>query len=149
MIEEAGGDNFFQKYLYLGVFPMCPFPGNDHSLQPDSVIDQLYLDYVPLMNQLKEKLWVLKPGIVRVKDDKAKVNIFKTKAGYSIPVVYGDGDKVTIVLKDEGFSNSNTKYKAYLPGHTKPVSLKIKRNGALTEINVPLIRGVAMVTVSK
>ena len=149
VIEEAGGDNFFQKYLYLGVFPMCPFPGNDHSLQPDSVIDQLYFDYGPLMNQLKEKLWVLKPGIVRVKDDKAKVNIFKTKAGYSIPVVYGDGDKVTIVLKDEGFSNSNTKYKAYLPGHTKPVSLKIKRNGALTEINVPLIRGSAMVTVSK
>ena len=78
VIEEAGSDNFFQKYLYLGVFPMCPFPGNDHALQPDSMVDKLYLDYGPLMNQLKEKKWVLKPGIIRVKDDKAKVNIFKT-----------------------------------------------------------------------
>ena len=114
-----------------------------------TIIEQVYFDYGPLMNKLKEKQWVLKSGIVRVKDDKAKVNIFKTKAGYSIPVVYGDGDVITIILNDAVFRNGNTKYKAYLPGHTKPVSLKVKRNGALTEINVPLIRGAAMVTVSK
>lgn len=146
VIEAAGGDNFFQKYLYLGVFPMCPFPGNDHALQPDSMVDQLYLDYGPLMNQLKEKQWVLKPGIVQVKDDKAKANIFKTRNGYSIPVVYGDGGTVTIVIKDIALAKGN--FNVYLPGLTDPVKPAFKRNGSAVEIKLPLVRGAAMLTVS-
>ncbi len=149
VIEEAGGDNFFQKYLYLGVFPMCPFPGNDHALQPDSMVDKLYLDYGPLMNQLKEKQWVLVPAIVSVKNDKAKVNIFKTKRGYSIPVVYGDQSIVTVVLKDALFSKGHFNYKAYQPGIRNAVTLKFKQRGNVVEIEVPLVRGAAMVTVSK
>jgi hypothetical protein len=148
VIETAGGDNFFQKYLYLGVFPMCPFPGNDHALQPDSMVDQLYLDYGPLMNQLKEKQWVLQPGIVAVKNDKAKVNIFKTNEGYTIPVVYGDGNIVTVVLKDAAFAKDNFTYKVFLPGRRDAVHVKARRIGDAVEINVPLVRGAAMVTVT-
>jgi hypothetical protein len=142
-IESVGGDNFFQKYLYLGVFPMCPFPGNDHALQPDSMVDKLYLDYGALMNQLKEKHWVLTPGIVKVKDDKAKVNLFKTKSGYSIPVVYGEGDSVTVVLHDALFGKF--KYRVYLPGVAEPVALKVLHKGSSIEVEVPLVRGAAMV----
>ncbi|CAN5369763.1 hypothetical protein BH11BAC5_BH11BAC5_14530 [soil metagenome] len=148
VIEAAGGDNFFQKYLYLGVFPMCPFPGNDHALQPDSMVDQLYLDYGPLMNQLKEKQWVLQPGIVAVKNDKAKVNIFKTNEGYTIPVVYGDGNVVTVVLKNSIFAKGNFNYKVFLPGRRDAVHVKARRIGDAVEINVPLVRGAAMVTVT-
>jgi hypothetical protein len=147
VIEAAGGDNFFQKYLYLGVFPMCPFPGNDHALQPDSMVDQLYLDYGPLLNQLKEKQWVLKPGIVQVKDDRAKVNIFKTRSGYSIPVVYGDADAVTVVIKDIALAKGS--FNVYLPGRTHPVKPAFKRNGSAVEIKLPLVRGAAMLTVTK
>jgi len=147
VIEAAGGDNFFQKYLYLGVFPMCPFPGNDHALQPDSMVDQLYLDYGPLMNQLKEKQWVLKPGIVEVKDNKAKINIFKTKNGYAIPVVYADADTVTVFIKDAKLSKGN--FNVYLPGRVDPVKPAFKRNGAAVEIKLPLVRGAAMLTVTK
>ena len=149
LIEEVGGDNFFQKYLYLGVFPMCPFPGNDHALQPDSMVDKLYLDYGALMNQLKEKQWVLKPAIVSVKNVKAKVNIFKTNSGYSIPVVYGDEDIVTVVLRGTLFSKGHFNYKAYQPGISNAVNLKFKQMGNVIEIKVPLVRGAAMVTVSK
>jgi hypothetical protein len=149
VIEAAGGDNFFQKYLYLGVFPMCPFPGNDHALQPDPMVDQLYLDYGPLMNQLKEKQWVLQPGIVRVNNDKAKVNIFKTKIGYAIPVVYGEGDVVTVVLKAAAFANTNFIYKVYLPGRSNAVAVKTSRSGSMVEMRVPLVRGAAMVVVLK
>jgi len=147
-IEADGGDNFFQKYLYLGVFPMCPFPGNDHALQPDSMVDQLYLDYGPLMNQLKEKQWVLKPGIVQVKDDKAKANIFKTKNGYAVPVVYGKDATATIVLNDQEFLKSNLSFIAYQPGIEKPVALKVVRIGNSIELLVPLVRGAAMLTIS-
>jgi hypothetical protein len=149
VIEEAGGDNFFQKYLYLGVFPMCPFPGNDHALQPDSMVDRLYLDYGPLMNQLKEKRWVLKPGIVRVKENKAKVNIFKTTIGYAMPVVYGEGEFVTIVLNDAELAKGNFICKAYQPGINNPVNLRYKQKGNVVEMEVPLVRGAAMVTLSK
>jgi hypothetical protein len=147
VIEADGGDNFFQKYLYLGVFPMCPFPGNDHALQPDSMVDKLYLDYGPLMNQLKEKSWVLQPGIVNVKADKAKVNIFKTNTGYAIPVVYGEGHVVTVVLKGAGFAKGNFIYKVYLPGQANAVAVKAIKTGNAIEINVPLVRGAAMVVV--
>jgi hypothetical protein len=148
VIEAAGGDNFFQKYLYLGVFPMCPFPGNDHALQPDSMVDKLYLDYGPLMNQLKEKQWVLQPGIVTVKNDKAKVNIFKTNKGYTIPVVYGNGIVVTVVLKNPIFAKGNFSYKVFLPGRRDAVHVKTRRIGDAVEINVPLVKGAAMVTVT-
>ena len=149
VIEAAGGDNFFQKYLYLGVFPMCPFPGNDHALQPDSMVDELYLDYGPLMNQLKEKQWVLKPGIIRVKDDKAKVNLFATKNGYAIPVVYGNGKSVTLVLNDPLIAKSNFKYQVWLPGSLHPVNASFIKKGNSVEIATPLIRGSAMLTLSK
>ncbi|MFT3934446.1 MAG: hypothetical protein QM726_12565 [Chitinophagaceae bacterium] len=149
VIDAVGGDNFFQKYLYLGVFPMCPFPGNDHALQPDSSVDKLYLDYGPLMNQLKEKRWVLKVNVISVKDDKAKVNLFATKSGYAIPVVYGKEEHVTIVLQDKALLAGNFVYKVYQPGISAPVTIKSKRVGATIELNVPLVRGAAMVSVSK
>lgn len=148
VIEADGGDNFFQKYLYLGVFPMCPFPGNDHALQPDSMVDQLYLDYGPLMLQLKEKQWLLKPGIVSVKDDAARVNIFKTKNGYAIPVVYGEKDEVTVVLNDAAVSKPGLRFFAYHPGVNKPVELHYSRQGNKIELQVALIRGAAMVSIS-
>ena len=149
VIEADGGDNFFQKYLYLGVFPMCPFPGNDHALQPDSAVDKLYLDYGPLLIQMKEKQWVLKAGAIHVKDDKAKVNLFKTKNGYSIPVVYGDSTTVTVILNDKEFGNPGFKYQVYLPGQLGRVKLKVRKTGSIVEMNVPLMRGAAMITISK
>ena len=147
VIETAGGDNFFQKYLYLGVFPMCPFPGNDHALRPDSMVDRLYLDYGPLMNQLKEKHWVLKPGIVRVKDGNARCNLFKTKNGYSIPVVYADADTVTVVLTDPLFVNGHFKYRVYQPGKKDPVTVTARKHSGSLTIDVPVIRGAAMVAI--
>ena len=149
VIEADGGDNFFQKYLYMGVFPMCPFPGNDHALLPDSAVDKLYLDYGPLMNQLKEKSWVLKTGVIYVKDNKAKVNLFKTKKGYSIPLVYSNENTVTVVLNDAEFLKNNFKYRVYLPGSPDAVAVKFRRNHSNIEVIVPMIRGAAMLTVSR
>ena len=57
-LKKDGPDNFFQKYLYMGAFPMCPFPGNDHSIGPDAWADKQYLDYGPLMRMMKGREWV-------------------------------------------------------------------------------------------
>lgn len=149
VIEAVGADNFFQKYLYLGVFPMCPFPGNDHALQPDSSIDKLYLDYGPLMNLLKEKRWILSPNVVSVKDEKAKVNLFAVKQGYAIPVVYGSAATVTVVLQDAVFINNNFVYRVYQPGLNTAVLIKSKRKAGTIELNVPLVPGAAVISVSR
>jgi len=33
-------DAYLQKFLYMGIYPMAPFPGNDHSLRPGPLADQ-------------------------------------------------------------------------------------------------------------
>lgn len=142
IIFKEGGDYFMQKYLYLGVFPMCPFPGNDHALQPDPVIDQLYLDYGLMMNQLNEKQWVLQPGVIEA--EAAKANIFKTKNGYAIPVVYGRGDYAVIKLRHSHFLQKGIVFKVIHPGTEKPVSIIPTINKDLLTFNIPLVRGAAM-----
>jgi hypothetical protein len=143
-IRREGGDWFFQKYLYMGIFPMCPFPNNDHSITQSDDVDQLYLDYGPLMKLMQGREWVLKPHIVRVKDQAAKVNIFKIKGGYSVPVVYGEKDKIEVVLTDLEKLKEPFFCKTYHPGCEQPVNVAYHRVGKTITINVPLIRGCAM-----
>lgn len=76
-IQNEGGDSFMQKHLYMGVFPMCPFPDNDHSIAPNPYVDKYYLDYGHLLNMMKGREWVLLPDLVNVPDNDAKANIFK------------------------------------------------------------------------
>ncbi len=147
-VKTEGGDAFFQKYLYMGVFPMCPFPGNDHSIHPDPEVDQIYLDYGPLMHLMKNKQWVLEPHVVTVKDDAAKVNIFKTPQGYSVPVVYGNSETVEVTLNNLDNMKSMTSCQIYHPGKEIPMVQKIVSNGNSVTITVPLHRGCAMLEIN-
>ncbi len=147
-VIREGGDNFFQKYLYMGVFPMCPFPGNDHSLGPDSTVDQLYLDYGKLMAFMKERKWVLKPHIVEVEGNNAKVNIFEIPGGYSLPVVYaGKGASfIKIIIKDGDFIKNARNCVAYHPGKEQPIPVIVKKiSKDQLVLEVPVYRGCAMV----
>lgn len=104
-IKRDGADNFFQKYLYMGAFPMCPFPGNDHSIRPSEWIDKQYLAYGKLMKMLNSREWVLESNPVTVVSKNAKANIFKVNEGFVIPVVFASSDQVILemnVLKDKG-----------------------------------------------
>ena len=124
---------------------MCPFPGNDHAIQPDSEVDSIYLDYGPLMFQMKSRQWVLDPHAVSVDNNLAKVNIFKIPDGYSIPVVYGESAKVRVVIANIEGLNRQTKCTAYYPGKETPVGLKMSKSGNVWYVDVPLERGCAMV----
>lgn len=145
-IETLGGDVFFQKYLYMGVFPMCPFPDNDHSVSSTPYVDKIYLDYGPLMELMKGREWVLKPHVIEVENNLAKANIFKMKNGYSIPVVYGgDNNAVKVVLT--GLDDLENKFScmAVHPGIKETKEVKYTRNGNKIILDVPLERGCAMV----
>jgi hypothetical protein len=150
-VKNEGSDNFFQKYLYMGVFPMCPYPGNDHSILPDAQVDGYYSDYGPLLRLLNGRKWVLKSHVIKTENNLAKVNLFEIQGGYVVPVVFGKTDHVRVII-DEGKINLHgqraSSYKAWHPGKDKTVLLSPVRKRNLTYLDVPLVRGCAMVSVT-
>jgi hypothetical protein len=133
-------DAFMQKHLHLGMYPMAPFPANDHALLPDEEVDQLYLDYGNLFKVMKGKNWVLEPGVVEVVDNKAKVNIFKTDSGIIIPLTFGEEDVACIKLK--GIEAAD-EIQFIQTGEKVWKSVKLKKN----KLKIPLKRGCAMVRI--
>ena len=146
-VRREGGDSFFQKYLYMGVFPMCPFPNNDHSISQSPDVDRFYEDYGPLMKLMQGREWVLKPHVISVRDGLARVNLFKIKGGYSIPLVYGRQDQVEVVLDDPDGLKEGFKCLAWYPGSGIPVIIEYRKTGKRFILNVPLVRGCAMLEV--
>ncbi len=82
-------DEYFQRHLYMGAFPMVPYPGDDHSILPSKENEELYLDYGPLFNQLRARTWVLRPDAVSVAKGPARANIFETPRHYVVFVGLG------------------------------------------------------------
>ncbi len=144
-VRKEGGDSFFQKYLYMGIFPMCPFPNNDHSISPSPDVDQAYLDYGPLMKLMQGREWVLQPHVVSVSDHLAKVNIFKIRGGFSIPVVYAKSDVIEVKVINLNGLNDLISCQALYPGTEKPVNIKYKTIGKTIILSVPVKGGCAMV----
>jgi hypothetical protein len=135
-------DIYFQRNLYLGVYPTAPFPGNNHCILPDPWVDRQYLDYGPLLDAMRGKRWVLLPHPVSVAAGSAIANLFETPKGYVVPVMLGGADKEAVVQVKGIAANSAEALHpasiAWKPLHVVPV-----RGGKL-EITVPLVRGCAM-----
>lgn len=149
VIKAVGADNFFQKYLYLGVYPMAPFPGNDHSIAPGEWTNKQYEDYGSLFSVLEGKRWVLEADCIEVKENKAKANLFKTFKGYVIPVVYGNNEQnITLTVRH---IPQIERYicKAIYPGSDKEIVLQPVLNPDGLTIQVPLTRNCAMVILQK
>jgi hypothetical protein len=139
-------DAFFQKYLYLGVFPMCPFPGNDHSLLPSPWVDKQYLDYGPLMIAMRGRKWVLEPHAVSVPQGNAKANIFEVPLGFAVPVVYaGHAGSVKVILRSKKVVNEKLAVSAIHPGTDKSVAVRASQDRDSLILDVPVKRGCAMV----
>jgi hypothetical protein len=143
-VTSVGGDSFMQKYLYMGVFPMCPFPGNDHSIRPSQEADQFYLDYGPLMKLMEGAEWVLKPHVVQVENGVAKVNLFKIESGYSIPVVHASVDTVEVRLNGLDIGNGYI-LEVFHPGARVPVVITANKHRNEYLMKVPVHRKCAMV----
>lgn len=144
---ENKPDYWMQKYLYLGVYPMAPYPEANHSLEASEWADALFLDYGHIFKVLKGKQWVYTPNVASVENDAAKINVFKTDTGYLVPIVHGDKEgEVNVHLKLKKLF-PHKKFKAYVayPGDKKWSRLRYngKTNGY--HLNVTLKRGMAAV----
>lgn len=142
-------DGFFQKYLYLGVYPMAPFPGNDHSLRPDPWVDRQYLDYGPLLAAMRGKKWVLEPHCVESATTGVKANLFEVPGGYVVPVTFGGAATNAVVRIRNVPGLKAARCQALHPGAEKWIAVPTTyRKGAL-ELRVPLERGCAMVRITR
>jgi hypothetical protein len=137
-------DAFFQKYLHLGVYPMAPFPGNDHSLLPGEWVDRQYLDYGPMLDLMRGKKWVLSPHAVEVAGGGAKANIFQVPGGYVVPVTFG-GDNQEVLVTIRGVNAEIATAEVFHPGSAPGAPLHFARTGTQLSLTVPLHRGCAMV----
>jgi hypothetical protein len=137
-------DAFFQKYLHLGIYPMAPYPINDHSLTPSEEVDKQYLDYGPMLDLMRGKKWVLSPHAVEVAGGGAKANIFQVPGGYVVPVTFG-GDTQEAVVTIRGVNAEVATAEVFHPGSAPGAPLRFARTGTQLSLTVPLHRGCAMV----
>jgi hypothetical protein len=129
---------------------MCPFPGNDHSLQPGKWVDKQYLDYGPLMIAMRGRKWVLEPYAVSVPQGNAKANIFEVPGGFVVPVVYaGDARNVKVILRSKRVVNDKLAVYAIHPGTDKPAAVRAFKGRDNLILDVPGKRGCAMVPDSR
>lgn len=143
-------DAFFQRYLHLGVFPMAPFLGNDHSLLPSEWVDRQYLDYGPLLGLMKGRKWVLEPHCVAAVDGQAKVNLFEVPGGWLVPVTFGPKEgTVTVTLRNVPGMTGSPRAEAAYPGTDKMESVTLTSAGVETTMSVGTRRGCAVVRISR
>jgi hypothetical protein len=143
-------DAFFQRYLHLGVFPMAPFPANDHSLRPGPWVDRLYLEYGPLLDLMKGKKWVLEPRCVEVDGREAKVNLFEVPGGWVVPVTFGPPNGiVTVILRNVNGMKGVLKACAMYPGSEATVPVVLTRSDDAVRMAVGTRRGCALVKIEK
>jgi len=143
-------DAFFQRYLHLGVFPMAPFPGNDHSLLPGEWVDRQYLDYGPLLRLIKGKKWILEPHCVEAVARQAKVNLFEVPGGWVVPVTFGpNAGPVTVRLRNVPGLEDDLRAEAFYPGTEKADTVALTRAGHEIRMTVGTRRGCAVVKIVK
>jgi hypothetical protein len=143
-------DAFFQRYLHLGVFPMAPFPANDHSLRPGPWVDRQYLDYGPLLSLMKGKRWVLEPRCVEVDGQNAKVNLFEVPGGWVVPVTFGPANGVvTVTLRNVQDIKPGLKAFAVHPGNATKVPIILAASGDVLRMTVGTRRGCAIVKIER
>ncbi len=146
-------DSYFQRHLYLGVYPTAPFPGNDHTIRPSESTDKWYLDYGPLMDLMRGKKWVLEPHVLQVEGNGAKANLFEVAGGYVVPITFGEkAESVRVTVRKPSALKEwsrNLTVQAIHPGSDQPVVLEATVTGDLLGLTVPLRRGCAMVRISR
>lgn len=112
--------------MHLGVFPMAPFPQNDHSINPDPWAEAQYCAYGPLMDAMRGKKWALEPHCIEVQGQQAKANLFAVPGGWVAPITFGPRDGVVkVILRNLPGLTTEWHCEALLPGEEQPHSSKI------------------------
>ena len=143
-------DEFFQRHLLMGAFPTAPYPGNDHTIEPDPEVERFYLDYGPMFTRMHGRSWVLLAGVADVVRGGALCNIFTSGKRVLVPVVMGTTDSAAVRIRKCGQMGlfSTVTVEAWYPGEEKPVTVRAAVRGDELNLSVPLRRGCAFLVLS-
>jgi hypothetical protein len=143
-------DAYFQRHLHMGVYPMVPYPKNDHSITPDPEADAKYLEYGPLMAAMRGKKWVLEPHSIEVEAQKARANLFAVPGGWVAPITFGPKNGVVkVILRNLPGLTTELHCEALLPGEGRSQKVQTFLCDGALELGVPLKRGCSMVKITK
>ena len=168
-------DFYFQRCLYLGVYPIAPYPNNNHCLSPSAegqnMVKNMYaaakddqfipppaaaaspeglsMAYGPLLSAMRGKKWVLAPHCVETTTPNAKVNLFEVPGGYVLPVSFGGNAESATVQVRNIPGLEELKSVALHPGMDTTVPVASSLKGGVLTLTVPLVRGCAMVKLNK
>jgi hypothetical protein len=138
-------DEYLQRHLYMGAFPMVPYPENDHSIRPDETHERFYLDYGHMFNAMRGRTWVLKPAAITVNDGAAKANLFETPRGYIMFVGFGGDQAIAQVRLRLPIGSGRILH----PGQASETIPRGTSQDEATVFDVPLRRGCAMLLFEK
>jgi hypothetical protein len=143
-------DALFQRHLHLGVFPTVPYPEADHSIAPDEWAERYYLDYGPLLSEIRGKRWVLEPHAIAVENHTACVNLFQVWDGYAAPITFAqDAEAVTVILRNlQPAKAESVSMRAILPATAERIALNGTWTGKELRVRVPVKRGCALLKVN-
>jgi hypothetical protein len=141
-------DAFFHRFLYMGVFPMAPVIGNDHSLLPSDWVNKQYADYGPMMVAMEGRKWVLSPHAVNVDNPSIAANMFSVAGGYVIPVI-ASGKQETAGVTIRGVDLAGAAVTVLHPGKAESKAVKAVRSGKGYTVSVPLERGCALLRITQ
>jgi hypothetical protein len=124
--SEAVADVFFQRQLYMKVFPMAPLPQADHAISAsDPTVVALYSRYGEMFSALRGATWLLQPHALNVTsttgssvtggdsggEDTVVANVFE------LPHAPGQATLWVVMLADSSETAANLSV-AYLPAGT-------------------------------
>ncbi len=164
-------DFYFQRCLYLGVFPIAPYPNNNHCLSPSAegqnMVKNMYakgkddeyiatpaaaaspegmsIAYGPLFTAMRARKWVLAPHCVETTASGVKLNLFEVPGGYALPVTFGDKLESATVQVRNLTSLDKLKAAAIHPGAEHPQPVRTQFKDGILELTVPLKHGCALV----
>lgn len=146
---QPNPDEMMQRHLYLGVYPMAPFPQANHSLKPSDGVTRLYRDYGPMLIAMKGKEWVLLPHVIAT-DSTVKANVFKTAQGFIIPVVFGQANpSARLTISNQLFAEKRGQYRVDFirPGERTWQPIRVRQTREKMDVVIPLTRGCAMLRI--
>ena len=148
-LHQPDPDTFFQRHLYLGVYPTAPYPFNHHCITPEPAADGFYMDYGPLLDAMRGKRWMLTAQCVNADTPGLGVNLFEVPGGYALPVTFGGKAASARVRLRNCPGLDRVKCEALYPGAAAAVPVPATFEDDVLELQVPLKRGCALVRLTK
>eukprot|EP00039_Didymoeca_costata_P013069 m.193335 g.193335 ORF g.193335 m.193335 type:complete len:718 (+) comp15666_c0_seq8:155-2308(+) len=148
--KDCCSDDWFQQHIRMGVFPMAPFPMNDHAIQPTSENIPAYIKYGKIFTALRKCNWILTPHPITVTSaNTALTNAFSKDGIHIFPVVMGNTSSVNVLVSALPNSSSDSLAVSYLvPGNTSNWEpLQYSMQGSQLKTTIPLSDGCALLKI--